>query len=137
MTSFINEYRGSYGVEPICAMLPTVPSTYYEQKAREADPLRLPKRAQRDAVLCEQIDRVWQENREVYGARKVWKQLRREEIPVARCTVERLMRTLGFQGVVSGPNQRRPSLAMLRCNQRIWCNVTSTPLDRTSCGAPI
>jgi len=102
MTSFINEYRGSYGVEPICAMLPIAPSTYYEQKAREADPLRLPKRAQRDAVLCEQIDRVWHENRDVYGARKVWKQLRRADIPVARCTVERLMRTLGFQGVVRG-----------------------------------
>jgi len=106
MTSFINEYRGSYGVEPICGMLPIAPSTYYEQKARETDPSRLPKRVQRDAVLCEQIDRVWHENREVYGARKVWKQLCREGIPGARCTVERLMHKLGLQGVVRGRKQR-------------------------------
>ena len=59
MTSFIDEHRASYGVESICAMLPIAPSTYYEQKARQADPLRLPKRTQRDAVLCVEIDRVW------------------------------------------------------------------------------
>jgi len=105
MTVFVDEHRGRYGVEPICAMLPIAPSTYYEQKARETDPSRLPKRAQRDALLCKEIDRVWHENRGVYGARKVWKQLGREDIPVARCTVERLMRKLELQGVVRG---RRP-----------------------------
>jgi len=83
-------------------MLPIAPSTYYEQKARQADPSRLPRRAQRDAVLCEEIHRIWQDNRRVYGARKVWRQLHREDIPVARCTVERLMRTLGLEGVVRG-----------------------------------
>jgi len=102
MTSFIDDQRESYGVESICAMLPIAPSTYYEQKARQADPSRWPKRTQRDAVLCAEIDRVWHENRRVYGARKVWKQLRREKIEVARCTVERLMRKLGLQGVVRG-----------------------------------
>jgi len=102
MTSFIDEHRSSYGVESICAMLPIAPSTYYEQKARQVDPSRLPKRAQRDAVLCKEIERVWHENRGVYGARKVWKQLGREDIPVARCTVERLMGKLGLQGIVRG-----------------------------------
>jgi putative transposase len=106
MMPFINEHRGAYGVEPICAVLPIAPSTYYEQRARQADPSRLPKRAQRDAALCEQIDRVWYENREVYGARKVWKQLHREEIEVARCTVERLMGKLGLEGVVRGKTPR-------------------------------
>jgi len=105
MTSFIDEHREAYGVEPICGMLPIAPSSYYEQKARQADPSRLPERARRDAVLCEQIDRIWHENRDVYGARKIWKQLRREDFKVARCTVERLMRRLGLQGVVRG---RRP-----------------------------
>ena len=71
MTSFIDEQLETYGVESICTMLPIAPSTYYEQKAREADPSWLPKRTQRDAVLCAEIDRVWHENRRVYGARKV------------------------------------------------------------------
>jgi len=105
MTAFIDEHRGTYGVEPICATLPIAPSTYYEQKARQADPSRQSERAQRDVVLCEEIDRIWQVNRSVYGARKVWKQLRREEFDVARCSVERLMRKLGLRGVVRG---RRP-----------------------------
>jgi len=87
MTSFVDEHREAYGVEPICAVLPIAPSTYYEQKARQADPSRLPERARRDAVLCEEIERVWRENRRLYGARKVWRQLRREGIETARCTV--------------------------------------------------
>jgi transposase InsO family protein len=106
MMAFIEEHRDAYGVEPICAMLPIAPSTYYEHKARQADPARLPQRAQRDAVLCEEIDRVWHENRCVYGARKVWLQLQREDIPVARCTVARLMTTLGLEGVVRGNRQK-------------------------------
>jgi len=107
MMAFIEEHRDAYGVEPICDVLPVAPSTYYEHKARQADPARLPQRAQRDAVLCEEIDRVWHENRCVYGARKVWLQLEREDIPVARCTVARLMTTLGLEGVVRG-NRRKP-----------------------------
>ena len=106
MMSFIDEHREAYGVEPICAMLPIAPSTHYEEKARQADPWRRPKRAQRDALLCTEIDRVWYENREVYGARKVWKQLRREEFEVARCTIERLMSKLGLEGVVRGKTPR-------------------------------
>ena len=102
MTSFIDEQRGDYGVEPICAVLPIAPSTYYEQKARQADPARLPERVQRDAALGKEIERVWHENRRIYGARKVWRQLQREGFKVARCTVERLMRNLGLAGAVRG-----------------------------------
>jgi transposase InsO family protein len=102
MVSFIDEYREEHGVEPICEVLPIAPSTYYEQKAREADPARLPKRAIRDRELREEIERVWKENFGVYGARKVWRQLRREGIGVARCTVERLMCQMGLQGAIRG-----------------------------------
>jgi len=100
--SFIDEHRQAYGVEPICAELPIAPSTYYEQKARQADPGLLPPRMQRDAVLRFDIRRVWEANFRVYGADKVWRQLHRESIEVARCTVERLMRTMGLQGAVRG-----------------------------------
>jgi transposase InsO family protein len=106
MVAFIDAHRGAYGVEPICAVLPIAPSTYYEAKAREADPTRLPMRARRDAQLRPEIDRVWRANRRVYGAKKVWKQLGREGIVVARCTVERLMRAEGLRGVVRGPRVR-------------------------------
>jgi putative transposase len=102
MVGFIDAHRETYGVEPICAVLPIAPSTYYEQKARQADPRRQPARVQREARLRPEIQRVWQANRQVYGAKKVWKQLNRETIPVARCTVARLMRDLGLRGVVRG-----------------------------------
>ena len=102
MTTFIDEQREAHGVEPICSVLPIAPSTYYEQKARQADPSRLPDRARSDAALCTEIERVWKENRRVYGARKVWRQLNREKIPVARCTVEWLMGRMGICGVVRG-----------------------------------
>lgn len=106
MVSFIDENRKVYGVEPMCAVLPIAPSTYYEQKARQADPARVPKRIQRDRQLGEEIRRVWEENFCLYGARKVWRQLNREGIQVARCTVERLMRSMGLQGVVRGKRIR-------------------------------
>jgi len=106
MVSFIDEHREAYGVESICEVLPIAPSTYYEQKARQADPTRLPARARRDAELCRRIEQVWNENRRVYGARKVWRQLGRENTEAARCTVERLMRQMGLQGVVRGRKPR-------------------------------
>ena len=102
MVAFIDEYREEYGVEPICQVLPIAPSTYYQQKARQVDPSRRPRRLVRDARLREEIERVWKENRSVYGARKVWLQLGREGFGVARCTVERLMRQMGLRGVVRG-----------------------------------
>ena len=100
--SFIDLHRQAHGVEPICAVLPIAPSSYYEHKAREVDLERLPDRAKRDAFLRPEISRVWDDNFQVYGARKVWRQLNREDIEVARCTVERLIREMGIQGVVRG-----------------------------------
>jgi putative transposase len=102
MVGFIDAHRDAYGVEPICEVLPIASSLYYELKARACDPERRPARARRDADLCERIGRVWRENREVYGARKVWKQLQRDGHTLARCTVARLMRRLGLAGVVRG-----------------------------------
>ena len=102
MVRYIDDHKDRFGVEPICAVLPIAPSTYYEQKARERDPDRRPARAIRDEALKPQIQRVFDENFRVYGAHKVWKQLKREGLTVARCTIERLMRALGLQGVVRG-----------------------------------
>ena len=102
MTSFIDEHRDQYGVEPICAELPNAPSTYYAHKACETDPDKRSDRVRRDAELMVEIERVWNENYRVYGARKIWRQLQREGFDVARCNVERLMRKLGIRGVVRG-----------------------------------
>lgn len=102
MKAFIDEHRGVYGVEPICKVLPIAPSTYYDHAAKRADPGKLSARAQRDMALKPQIARVFAENFEVYGVRKVWRQMVREGVPVARCTVERLMADLGLQGAVRG-----------------------------------
>jgi putative transposase len=102
MIAFINEHRAAYGVEPICRILPIAPSTYYAHVARRADSSRAPAREQRDAVLRAQIRRVWEENFQVYGVRKVWRALQREGITVARCTVARLMRQMGLKGGVRG-----------------------------------
>jgi transposase InsO family protein len=98
MVAFIDDYRDAYGVEPICAVLPIAPSTYYEHRARAEDPERRPARLKRDERLRPQIQRVWNDNYAVYGAAKVWHQLGRENVDVARCTVERLMRDLGLRG---------------------------------------
>ena len=103
---FIDDHREVYGVEPICRVLPIAPSTYYEAKAQQADPTRRSARALREETLRPEIERVWQANRRVYGARKVWQQLRREAIAVARCTVERLMGELGIAGAVRGARVR-------------------------------
>lgn len=102
MTAFIDEHRDVYGVEPICRVLPIAPSTYYTHAARMIDPELQPDRWWRDEALCAEIRRVWDENKQVYGVRKVWNQLRREGFEVARCTVARLMKRLGLAGVVRG-----------------------------------
>ena len=102
MVSFIDEHRECYGVEPICATLPIAPSTYYEQKARQAAPERRSARARSDERLRIEIRRVYRENFSVYGPRKVWRQLLREGFAVARCTVVRLMGEMSLEGVVRG-----------------------------------
>jgi putative transposase len=102
MVAFIDDHRQKFGVEPISRVLPIAPSVYYEHQLWQRAPERRPARAQRDEGLCEHVRRVWNENRQVYGPRKVWKQLKREKLAVARCTVERLMRRLGLRGTVRG-----------------------------------
>lgn len=122
MTGFIDEHRDVYGVEPICKVLPIAPSTYYAHAARKADPDLRPNRAGKDDALCLEIGRVWDENKQVYGARKVWRQLLREGWQVARCTVERLMRRLGLRGVVRG-----------KVTKTTYSNKTTPcPLDRVN-----
>jgi putative transposase len=102
MIAFIDDHREVHGVEPICKVLPIAPSTYHAHVAKRVDPERLSARAKQDMALKPEIARVFTENFEVYGARKVWRQLNREGVAVVRCTVERLMQDMGLQGVVRG-----------------------------------
>ena len=102
MIAFIDDHRAAYGVEPICKVLPIAPSTYHAHAACRTDPKRASARARSDAALSREIQRVWDENFQVYGIRKVWRQLKREGIEVARCTVARLMRRLGLKGATRG-----------------------------------
>ncbi len=103
MVDFIDENRSVFGVEPICSVLPIAPATYYLHRGRREDPERRPERAKRDDALMAQIRRVWNESYDgVYGAEKVWRQLGRDGVTVARCTVERLMRKMGLRGAVRG-----------------------------------
>ena len=102
MIAFIDDHREAHGVEPICKVLPIAPSTCYDHVARRRDPARLSARAKRDMALKVEVRRVFEENFRVYGVRKAWRQLQREGFEVARCTVERLMREMGLQGVIRG-----------------------------------
>ena len=115
MIAFIDDHRQAYGVEPICKVLPAksqsdlreiAPSTYHAHAARRADPGKLPARTRSDVALMAEIRRVHEANFHVYGVRKVWRQLAREGIKAARCTVARLMRSMGIQGVVRGRKVR-------------------------------
>ncbi len=102
MTSFVKEHRDAFGVEPICRVLPIAPSTYYARQAIARNPDLASERAKCDARHCEDIERVWDDNHQLYGARKVWHGLRREGKQIARCSVERLMKVMKIQGVVRG-----------------------------------
>jgi putative transposase len=102
MVRFINDHRDQYGIEPMCAVVPIAPSTYFRQRARQGDPTRRSARARRDDDLRLAIRRVWDANFQVYGPRKVWRALRREGLQVARGTVVRLMREMGLAGAVRG-----------------------------------
>jgi putative transposase len=106
MIAFIDDHRGTYGVEPICRMLRIAPSTYHAHIAQRADLAKASARVRQDRVLMDQIRRVHAANFGVYGARKVWRQLAREGVVVARCTVERLMRRIGLRGAVRGKETR-------------------------------
>ncbi len=102
MRSFVDQYRATYGVEPLCKVLQIAPSGYRRHIAQQRNPARRCARAQRDDWLMPEIQRVWTANLQVYGADKVWHHLNREGVQVARCTVERLMRRQGLQGVRRG-----------------------------------
>ncbi|WP_183433790.1 IS3 family transposase [Mesorhizobium sp. RMAD-H1] len=102
MISFIDEHRSVFGVEPICRLLPIAPSTYYENVAKRLDVDRLSTRARSDIALKIEIRRAFEANFRVYGVRKVWRQLKREGFDIARCTVARLMRSMGLQGIIRG-----------------------------------
>ena len=106
MIAFIDDHRDKHGVEPICEVLPIAPATYYDHLTKRADPARQSDRARRDAELRPHIQHVFDANWQVYGVRKVWRQLRREGFDVARCTVARLMKAMGIQGVIRGKPQK-------------------------------
>ena len=122
MRAFVDEHRATHGVEPICKVLQIAPSAYRRHAARQRTPALCSARAQRDEVLVPQIERVWRSNLHVYGADKVWRQLEREGTAVARCTVERLMRQQGLQGVRRGKRVRTTT-----CDPKAPC-----PLDRVN-----
>jgi putative transposase len=122
MIAFIDDHREAYGVEPICRVLPIAPSTYRAHAARRRDPGTAPARVRRDAVLRGKIRGVFDSNFQVYGVRKVWRQLRREGEDVARCTVARLMRDMGLQGAVRGR----------RVKTTISDSAAPCPLDRVN-----
>lgn len=123
MIRFIDEHRDDYGVEPICQQLPLSVSTYYWHKEREQQPKKLAGRVKRDQQLVADIRRVWDENHQVYGARKVWLQLNNEDIAVARCSIERLMQQMGIRGVS-------------RASVNAWTTISDAdqakPLDRVN-----
>jgi transposase InsO family protein len=106
MIAFIDDHRQAHGVEPICKVLPIAPSTYHAHAAKRADVDKLSARAKRDLARKPEIARVHAENFQVYGARKVWRQLKREGKDIARCTVERLMREMNLKGVIRGKPMR-------------------------------
>ena len=106
MRGFVDQHRDTFGVEPICRVLQVAPSGYRRHAAQLRDPSKRCARAIRDERLQPEIKRVWQANMQVYGADKVWRQLTREGVTVARCTVERLMRSMGLRGVMRGKVMR-------------------------------
>ena len=106
MIAFIDDHREDHGVEPICRVLPIAPSTYHLNAAKRVDPAKLSLRAKRDLALKPEMARVFADNFGVYGVRKVWRQMQREGFDVARCTVARLMRSMGLQGVIRGKPMR-------------------------------
>jgi len=122
VNAYIDQHRSRHGVEPICKVLQVAPSAYRRHAARRRNPALRSPRARRDDDLLAQIQRVFEDNHGVYGADKVWRQLNREDITVARCTVERLMRKQGLQGVGRGK----------RVRTTIAEDAAERPLDRVN-----
>ena len=127
----VDEHRDAFGVEPICRTLGIAPSTYYAVKARQASPSE---RAVRDEQLAARIRAVHAKNLGVYGVRKVWWQLAREDVKVARCTVERLMAREGLKGAIRGKKRAPRSQTGNRPGRRTSLIVISKRAPRTACG---
>ena len=129
MVAFIDDHRKAYGVEPICRVLPIAPSTYFRHKVEQRDPTRRSVRAQHDEVLRAIIRRIWNEHHQVYGPRKVWRQMGRENLRAARCRVRRLMREMGLAGAVRGRawvTTTQPSPEAVRPRDLVDRNFTAT-----------
>jgi transposase InsO family protein len=131
MIAYIDRNKDCYGVEPICRVLPIAPSTYHDAHSRPASA-----RAVRDSKLRAEIARVQAGHFGVDRARKVWRQLHREGIAVARCTVERLLGELGLQGVRRGKAGGLPPLMRPPPDPPTRWSGTSRQPGRTSCGSP-
>ncbi|MEL6058794.1 IS3 family transposase [Escherichia coli] len=117
----LENLSGEHGVGPVCHELDIAPSTYYWHQQRRKCPERRSSRDKRDAVLIPEIQRVYEENYSVYGVRKVWRQLKREGVGVASCTIERLMKALQLRGVTRGKSVRTTR-----------SNKAETPQDRVN-----
>ena len=128
---YVDAHRDRFGVEPICRVLQVAPSSYYAAKRRQPC-----QRQVRDEALKVEIGRVHAANYGVYGARKVWRQLHRDGVPVARCTVERLMRQLGLAGRTRGTKRRTTIPADTAAAHPTASSADSSPMPRTSCGSP-
>ncbi len=103
MIAYIDAHRSEFGVEPICAELPIAPATYYAARSRRPSVRQVD-----DEQLLPEVKRVWEDNYQVYGRRKIWAQLNREGITVGRDRVERLMKQAGTTGVVRGVSPAPP-----------------------------
>jgi len=126
LNAYIDQHRDTYRVEPICKVVKAAPSAYRRHAARQRNPSLRSARAKRDETLMPQIKRVWQANLEVYGADKVWKQLNREDVPVARCTVERLMQRLGLCRAHAVARRHAPRYPTARCRVRCTGSIDSS-----------
>lgn len=122
MIRFIEHHRADHGVEPICRVLPIAPATFYDNMARRADPSHLSDCAKRDGQLKPEIERIFEQSLSVCGVRKVWHQMRREGFDIARCTVARLMKDIGVEGVIRGKKLRTT----------VPDNALPCPLDRVN-----
>jgi transposase InsO family protein len=130
MVSCIDRHREAYGVEPICKLVPIAPSTYFKPRAVLADLARRSRRALRDETLRPELRRDWNDNFQVYGVRTVWRQLRRDGVNVARCTVTRLMRQMGLRGVVRGRSFYTVFVIDVYSRQIVgWCAATTLRSD--------
>lgn len=134
MIAFINDHRETYGVEPIRRVSPIAPSTCHDHEAKRRGPSRLPVRSRRDAALKVEVRRVFEENFRVYGARKVWRQLKREGFDVARRTVARLMRGMSLEGAIRGKPVKTTKSDKQTPARWIRSTASSGHRHRTGCG---